>query len=175
MTNTTTNIIEDLTLLPLPQWWQSPWVIVAFLVVATLLGLLLFRFVNRVRPQVFVRAAPVGPPPHEEALRRLATLRTRQPSLGAHELAIEVSEILRDYVSARFGLPVRFQTTREFLDAAVRNPALSAIQREELGRFLGFCDLVKFARQPATATEQVGLLNNAETFIRNSAGTPSPS
>lgn len=172
MTNTRTNIIEDLTLLPLPQWWQSPWAIAGFVVAALVLGWLLVRWVRRPRPERPAAERLAGPPPHLDALRRLEELRKRQASLSAYELAIEVSDIVRDYISERFNLPVRFLTTREFLDAAVQNPALTSDQRGELGRFLGFCDLVKFARQPATPGEQAGLLDTAETFIRNAAGIP---
>ena len=166
---TNANIIEDLTLVPLPQWWQSPWVIAAGLLAAGVVVWLLAKFLRRPgRPQA-AAPVPVGPPPHEDALRRLAALRSRMDSLSGYQLAIDVSDILRDYMSARFQLPIRYQTTREFLDAAATNPVLEVAQREEVAVFLGFCDLVKFAQRPANPSEQSGLLDTAEAFIRKAA------
>lgn len=166
---TNANIIEDLTLIPLPQWWQNPWVIAAGIVVALALLWVLAKFLRRPGRPVAVAVVPAGPPPHEDALRRLAELRSRMNSLSGYQLAIDVSDILRDYMSARFQLPIRYQTTREFLDAAAANPVLDASQREEVAVFLGFCDLVKFARRPANPSEQSGLLDTAESFIRHAA------
>ncbi len=111
-------------------------------------------------------STPPGPPPQTEALRRLAELRGRQPRPSAYELAILVSDILREFIEARFAFPIRFQTTREFLDLAARRPELSPEQRDILARFLGACDLVKFAGQPATESEQTAFLDTAEHFIR---------
>ncbi len=111
-------------------------------------------------------APPPGPPPQSEALRRLAELRERRPRPSAYELAILVSDILREFIAARFTLPIRFQTTREFLDLAAQRPELSREQRDTLSRFLSACDLMKFARQPATESELTALLDTAEHFIR---------
>ena len=45
-----TNLIDDLTLVPLPPWWQSPWAIAGFvlaLVVLAVLGWLLRRLLDQ--------------------------------------------------------------------------------------------------------------------------------
>ncbi len=164
-----TNIIEDLTLLPLPQWWENPWILAAMAVGAVTVLWLLWKYAPRPAPKSEEIMAPPGPPEDAQALDRLAALRQRLNTLDHYAVAIEVSEILRDYVSARFGLPVRFQTTREFLEAAVQNAALNSNHRNELGRFLGFCDLVKFARGEATHEDQTRLLDTAESFVRSTA------
>ena len=167
MTNSPT-IIEDLTLVPVPAWWENPWVWVAALVV---LALATWAFLHwwRSRP-VKVATTPLpppGPPPHLEALRRLAELRVRVDRVPAYDAAIECSDILRIYVEARFALPIRFQTTREFLDAAQSHSALGNDPQRDLGEFLRLFDAIKFARADAQPAQLRQTLDGAETFIRS--------
>ncbi|HAB16075.1 MAG TPA: DUF4381 family protein [Verrucomicrobiota bacterium] len=166
-----TNLIEDLTLMPLPPWWQSPWLLLGLVVVAgvaVLVGRWLWRrWVNQ-HPAV-IAAAP-QPDLTPEFLERLAALRARRGELSAYELAIECSDLLREFVEWRFRMSIRFQTTREFLEAAARDALLGAEHRDWLGAYLKFCDLVKFAQQGATEAEQTNLLDAAERFIRQ--GSP---
>lgn len=162
-----TNLIEDLTLLPMPAWWESPWAWVAGLLVlalAVLAGLRWWRQ-SRVRPEPAPSSAP-EPDRTGEFLERLEALRNRRHEFSAYELAIRCSDLLREFVEWRFRLNIRFQTTREFLEAASRNSALPPAGRERLGSFLRFCDLVKFARQGATDAELSGLLDTAGAFIQ---------
>lgn len=170
-----TNLIEDFTLMPLPAWWESPWVwLGAVLVLAVFAWLGSWwwrRWAGRVAP---VRVQPPEPDRTPDFLARLAQLRARQGQLSAYDLAIECSDLLREYVEWRFRMAIRFQTTREFLEAAACNTDMASTQRDWLGRYLRFCDLVKFARQGATSAEQTNLLDSAETFLRGGAPAPSP-
>jgi len=175
-----TNVIEDLTLLPLPPWWQDPWIIAAAILGFVLLLIAIVWLVRRLqRP---APAAPPSPPPvvqPDAFLARLAGLRARKPRPAAYPLAIEVSEILRSYLEARFSFRILYQTTREFLQEAATRPELAAAQRDALGRFLRMCDDVKFAQAPATDVELDGLLDTAEQVIRQTTGsevtsTPNP-
>ncbi len=166
-----TNVIEDLSLLPLPPWWLNPWfvaaVVLALAAIAGTVSVLVRRFRARPRP---VPRRPVGPPPHDEFLRRLADLRARRESLDAHALGIEASGILRGYIEAWFRFPVLFQTTREFLVHVAGRDELQARQREALAGFLAACDGLKFARHDATHAEREALLDTAERFVRECAG-----
>lgn len=173
-----TNLIEDFTLLPLPEWWESPWVLAALVLGGLVLGVVGYRWWRwwTARQPVRISAAP-EPDRTPEFLARLAALRARRGQLSAYDLAIACSDLLREYVEWRFRLAIRFQTTREFLEAAVRNAALVPEQREGLGQYLRFCDLVKFARQGATEGELSELLDAAETFLRpgSTASSMAPS
>lgn len=168
-----TNIIEDLTLLPMPAWWQNPWVIAGIALAVIALVVLVWKYLPKPKPAPPQVVIPTGPPEDLEALKRLDALRQKLTQLGHYSLSIEVSDILRDYVSARFGLPMKFQTTLEFLETASQNEALQAAHRGELGRFLGFCDLVKFAKGEANLAQQTQLLDTAETFVKSTARPPS--
>jgi len=166
-------LIEDLSLVPLPAWWENPWVLLAVPVASGLAAYLLRRWWLGRRPPAVAVAAPPGPPPHEEFLARLVALRAQQDRWVPHPFAVEVSDILRGYLEARFAFPVRFQTSREFLGAAATDARLSGEQRAALGGFLGGCDRIKFARAEANAAGMLGLIDAAEGFIRQGAGTPS--
>ena len=90
-----TNLVEDLTLIPLPPWWTSPWAIAAAVMALVALGLVARWLARRTRRPDAPQAPPAGPPIDlSEFTRRLAALRQRRPQLSAYDLAIEVSDIL---------------------------------------------------------------------------------
>ncbi len=160
-------IIEDLTLVPVPVWWQSPWFIALVVLALVVAGFFVRRWwMKRPRPAPAAPQVPPGPPPHLEALRRLAELRARHATLDAYAVAIECSDILRTYIEARFALPIRYQTTREFLGAAQAAPELGAEAQSQLGEFLKFFDQLKFARADATADQTLATIDGAEQFVR---------
>jgi hypothetical protein len=165
-------LIEDLTLLRLPQWWESPWFLLSAPVAAGILLYLVTRWWMSRRPAPQAVPVPEGPPVHDGFLRRLQELRARRDSLEAYPLGIEVSEILRGYLEARFRFGIRYQTTREFLDSVAADTRLKSGHREVLTGFLGLCDAVKFARHDVARPGREGLLDTAEQFIRDSAGLP---
>ncbi|MEP6662033.1 MAG: DUF4381 family protein [Verrucomicrobiota bacterium] len=166
MTNET--IIEDFQLVPLPAWWRNPWWWVAIVVVLAVL-IYLVRLWWKSRPRKLVEVADPNPlpPPHLEALRRLAELRSRQPKITTYETVTECSDILRTYIEARFASTIRYQTTREFLGATQAHPELSEIQKNELGEFLRFFDRIKFATDSASSEETSRGIDFAENFIRH--------
>jgi hypothetical protein len=160
-------IIEDLTLVPVPVWWQSPWFIALVAFALVVAGFFVRRWwKNRPRPTPVAPTVLPGPPPHLEALRRLAELRARHAKLDAYAVAIDCSDILRTYIEARFALPIRYQTTREFLGAAQAAPELNAEAQSQLGEFLKFFDQLKFARANATSEQTLSTIDGAEQFVR---------
>lgn len=173
MTNLT--IIEDLTLVPVPAWWQNPWILGALILVLGVIGYYGMRWL-RARTVALAAEQPVyqGPPPHLEALKRLADLRTRHATLSAYEVALECPDILRHYIEQRFNLPIRYQTTREFLGVAQAHPLLDGEPRKQLGEFLKFFDQIKFARDTATPQQTLAALDAAEAFIKRCAAPAAP-
>ena len=162
-----TNLIEDLTLIPLQPWWQTPRGIVSLLASALALsaiGWLVYRWWSRRKPP----AAVVVPEPDRTAdfLARLDALRGRKEQVTPHDFAFECSDVLREYVEWRYRLAIRFQTTREFLDAAANRIELGSEQRGVLGDYLRFCDRVKFAQQEATPAEEDHLIETAAAVVK---------
>jgi hypothetical protein len=166
-----TNLIDDLTLMPLPPWWQSPWALAGFVLAAVVLFWLVARFARRLTPKAVGGPPPVPVPDlTPQFLQRLADLRSKRQQLSAYDLAIACSDILREFLEWRLSLGVTTQTTREFLEAAAAKAELSTEARGSLGRYLTFCDLVKFARHGATDAEQAHFLDAAEQFVKQSSG-----
>jgi hypothetical protein len=120
---------------------------------------------DRLQPQALVASATAF-------LARLAALRSNRGQWVAHPFAVDVSEILRGYLEARYAFSVRFQTSREFLELAATDPRLNPDHRAIVRDFLGHCDLLKFARGIATESELAALIDTAERFIRECAGLP---
>lgn len=174
MTNET--IIEDLTLIPVPAWWQNPWVWVAGVLALLAVVWLWNRFKPvRVPAPIVATPPPPGPPPHLEALRRIQDLRARHPKLSEYEVAHECSAILRQFLEERFTLPVTRQTTREFLSEARRVSELNALANAQLDAFLKFCDRLKFATEAATPARTLAAIGEAEQIIRQCVAPPAAS
>lgn len=121
----------------------------------------------------FVRKEPPPPPappdPREVARQRLAALRRRIGQLGPREFGVEVSDVLRHYIRARYGLSTMRRTSEEFLQAIVRDRAFSPREIELLERFLRQCDLLKFAQADTGEAEAEQLVEDAANFVEGSA------
>ena len=123
-----------------PARW--PWLLAGG---ALLLGGGLLVAANRRRRVPTLAIAPT--PPHVRALRELERLRQRPRATAAEVAAfyVAVSQVLRDYLEARFGLRAPERTTEEFLRDLEAGDALAKAHRADLEAFLSQCDLVKFA------------------------------
>jgi hypothetical protein len=118
-----------------------------------------------------VRTAPRLP--HEIALDRLEKARALMTIETAREFSIEVSEIVRSYIEARFQVRAAHQTTEEFLhDLLAPSHALLAGHRQLLGDFLHHCDLAKFARWVLSREEMEEMHGSARTFVVETGKAP---
>ncbi len=78
---------------------------------------------------------------------------------------VEATAAVREYVAARFAVPASLLTTQECLDVVA-----SVGDEGPLRRFLVHGDGVKFARERPDAEERLRRLDDAESFIRDTAG-----
>jgi LPXTG-motif cell wall-anchored protein len=112
------------------------------------------------------KKAAIPTPPEEiayEALRRLVALNLVEQ--GKIELFFVIlSAILREYVENRFQVRAPERTTEEFLEEAVRHPALTAYGAT-LSEFLVLCDRVKFARYEPEAAAIQGAFDVTKQFL----------
>ena len=138
-----------------------PWLVfvIAF-VVLSLLGLVVWWFVQRRKPELPPKA------PREIALEELEQIRPEIETISPYQFSIRVSDILRRYVTEQFGLPVTRQTSVEFLNGLRGSSPFSEDEKSLLEDFLNRCDLIKFARYEATTSDSELLLEEAIRFVK---------
>jgi hypothetical protein len=148
------------------------WVLAAL--AAAVVGWLLWRRIRRrsgTAPEAPARAVPARPP-HEVALEALAALEA-SALLGRGEVKeyhIRLSEIVRAYVEAHFGVPALEMTTWEVL-AGLERVGVDEGVRDELRGFLEPCDLVKFAKVRPTPESSHAVLALGRGFVESTAAT----
>ncbi len=147
------------------------------IVLAGLLLLYLRRRRHRRRPQA-------APSPRNRALARLARAETLTADTDPDRFATELTDILRSYIEARFHIPVRNRTSREFIGDLARDaaaPPLLRAHRDRLREWLLLCDMARFARAPLTGQQMRAMLEAVRDFIdatrpdqEEAAGTDNP-
>ncbi len=146
----------------LAEYW--PWLAGGLLACALVIAIVVLVRRRMRRPPAKRATPPV--PLHEAMLLRLEELeKARSWQHGAvktHYVAL--SEILRAYVEARFGVPALERTTDELVHA-LRVTALPAEQREQLANVLRLADLVKFAKLSPAPAENEASVPAARRFI----------
>ena len=141
-------------------------------VAAALAGLLLLILgVLAIRARLARRAAAAAAaapprPAHEVALAKLDALRAEQ--LIERELwkpfHFAVSEIIREYLGARFEFDSLEMTTTELLDALLAR-GCPGPDRATISEWSGACDLVKFAKYVPTREEAQAVLEGAYRIV----------
>jgi len=136
------------------------------LIAAGLGALLTIAIVRRLRARRGERPGPPPRPAHEVALERL----DRLGAYGFLENAdnrpfyFAVSEVIREYLGARFGFDSLELTTDELV-AQLRRSSGREIVVGEIQGWLSACDLVKFAKISPGAAEARGALESAIRIV----------
>ncbi len=167
--------------LMLPERALWPFILLGALLLAAAIGFWWWRRRRRpvVAPTPIVPAAPPRPA-HEiayAALERLLASGLLERG-EVKKFHIELAEIERRYLEARFGIDTFERTTREILDAlrGVRPPENVVVLAAD---FLRACDLVKFARHHPDQEETRRTVEGAYRLIDETkaiapAATPMP-
>jgi hypothetical protein len=131
----------------MPERAVWPWVLLLSLVVAALAAYLWWR--RRRRAPETEAAVPAAPPrpAHEIAYAELQRLlNSNLLEKGAvKEFYIELAEIIRRYLGARYGFDTFERTSSEILDS-LRMARAPVKAMAMISEFLSACDLVKFAK-----------------------------
>jgi hypothetical protein len=156
------DIKPPLDVFPYPMWMVAT----AAAVGLVLLGLVVAGIVRGARNR------PKAPPPtaRDIALRKLREAEADITRRDPYAFSIQVSDILRQYISAQYHLHAPEQTSQEFLEEAARSPHFTGGDKTLLGEFLERCDLIKFAHVDATVDDSRGLLGQAVKFVNGGAG-----
>jgi hypothetical protein len=146
------------------------------LLAAALGALITFFAVRKLRARRGDRPGPPPRPAHEIALERL----DRLGAYGFLEDAdnrpfyFAVSEVIRDYLGARYGFDSLEMTTDELV-AELQGHAgrdLPSFMLAEIQGWLSACDLVKFAKVSPTANEARGALESAIRIVTTTRPAP---
>ena len=131
---------------------------------AALMGILAYRRWRAWRDAH--RPPPPPRPAHEVALERLAQIEAMGlvDAGDFKQLALLVTEVVREFLGGRFGFSGVDLTTWEVL-GLLAGRDLGRMTTVELEDYLGFCDLVKFAKFQPTADEGRGLLRRAYEVV----------
>ena len=150
------------------------------LIVVGAIGLLAYR---NFRASRRVTPPPPPPPPDLQALNALRELEGEQlwQRGDTKSYYSRLTRILREYLTARFGIPALEMTSRQITTALERKSQLPADDRQEMKQLLQLSDLVKFAKAtPADELHPAGL-ERVRTFVRKTgpeamptAAAPSP-
>ncbi len=137
----------------------APWIGVSLLL-AAIIALLVYYLVKRKRGEhVFFNAKPAEPP-HIIALRGLAKIKEQKLwSTDNHKQYQSVlTDIIRNYIDGRFGVPAMEQTTHETIRSLKGIDSIDAKLLNDLQDTLSLADLVKFAKfTPNVADNEAGL------------------
>lgn len=152
------DIAPPVDVFPYPLWMVLTAAGLALLVLGVLVWLFIRWFKNR--------PAPLPPTPRGVAIAELEKLRAQVQTAEPYAFTFAVSDVLRTFIGAQFGLHAREQTSPEFLGEISRAGRFSDADRTLIGEFLVRCDLIKFARIDATAEDSAKLLDSAVVFVR---------
>lgn len=139
-------------------------ILLLWLVIAALVALLALLARPKVRKQLLKIPAPA--PPHRQAMEALEALRGTNDGTPESEknYFMHLTDILRAYIQARFGINAREMTTHEILDR-LNGQSDPAVQHE-LQEILSTADLVKFARHYAGTAESDRALLRSADYVR---------
>jgi hypothetical protein len=143
------------------------------------LGAVLALFIRRrLRARAAHRPAPPPRPAHEVALERLDRLGAQlATSDDLRPFIFELSEIIREYLGARFAFDSLELTTEELVLRLRRRVPVQEMRGFVLGEVEGWlagCDLVKFAKVSPSMAEARGALETGIRMVESTRPRPEP-
>jgi hypothetical protein len=145
----------------IPQDWRMPALVACAAALVLVLTWWVWLKLKARRPQLTLL---------QRTLEKLEATRPLMEANDAQAFSVAVSDVVRAYVEARFGVLATHRTTEEFLRDCLTQVG-SALQAHEqaLAEFLIFCDLAKFARWSLDAEQMHGMLASARHFVESTA------
>lgn len=151
-----------------PFCWDDWWPLYALSFLVLLLMGMAWYLYTRLRenkPVISHIFTAKHEPPHQKALRRITEIKAARQaeSINQKEYYTELTNILRRYMSERFGFNAMEMTSQEIITRLAQEQSQEKI--EELRDLFTTADLVKFARHHADRSKGVLYLSNVMHFI----------
>ena len=150
-----------------------PYLILGLILLGIAGGLIYHFSRKKKKPQGIVLAPRIVIPPHEVAMRKLALLEEKRlwQQGETKPYYSEITDILREYIEARYRVPALESTTGEILTSLQEHLPIP-MQREKLRELLLRADLVKFAKFKPDPTAQMAEMEIAREFVKSTREVP---
>ena len=143
-----------------------PWIVLGLAII--LIGYLIFYYLKKKKKDepVFKSRKPKLPP-HQIAFDALENLRFKKlwQNGKVKEYHTELTDILRTYISEKFGIHALEMTTEEIVESLEPTPVNEQAKTKLKDTFV-LADLVKFAKAQPLPVENDMSLNNAIDFVK---------
>ncbi|MCI2082609.1 MAG: hypothetical protein LKK08_05590 [Bacteroidales bacterium] len=153
--------------IPYPVTFREmvPWILL-FLLFAALVWLIVRVISTRTKGETFFGKPKVVEPPHITALRSLDRIKSRKlwQNGKQKEFYTEVTEALRTYISARYGISAMEMTSKEMLDLLAKEEVQPELYNEMKDLF-NMADFVKFAKYEADTAANEEVIPAAVKFV----------
>lgn len=159
---------DDIRDLRGPKTLLSQWPLAAVLAGAAVLAAAVYLGWRRLRrPPRLPDASPT-----EKALAGLEAARTLLASASARQFCDAVSDVVRGYLEAQFGLDAQRRTTEEFLKELSARPASPVVAHQALlAEFLQHSDVVRFSGASPGMARLEALYQAARRFVLDTSPT----
>jgi hypothetical protein len=161
--------VEDQRVVRVLKWGG---VALGGLLVLSIAALLIRRALRRRVPaEVLAAAAAPRRAPDAVAIEKLTALRARGQFAvdGYRPFYFALTEIVREYLGARYGFDALDMTTTELLDELSRRAEHLTASGAQVPRFFAECDLVKFAKAGSTDSAALAALDAAQALVLSTA------
>ena len=114
-------------------------------------------------------------PPHEKALMALSQLRDEKLWQGGREKEYytHLTDILREYLSGRFGIQAMEMTSSQIVEA-LRSNQETRLLNKQMKEILEMADFVKFAKLKPAPDDNESAMRNAVSFVEETRPQEAP-
>lgn len=154
------------------KWWDmipdillDYWIYLLIVIAILIIGVVVWLTMKKKISVPFI-SQPKQLPPYEQALQSLDNLRDRRLCEQGREKEYytELTDILRRYLEAQFGINAMEMTSSQILNNLRENPAIN-MHHNIIRRILEIADFVKFAKVRPLPSDNVASWNNAHQFV----------
>lgn len=150
-----------------------PWVLLVLIGIAAIIFLTLFIQRRKKNKPMFVRKPKPKLPPFEQAIKKLEELRlSRIWQSGKLKIYYtDITDIMKEYFTDRFGFDAYEMTSDEILDQ-LKEEKINKQAMTKLKETLELSDLVKFAKAAPSPLENETSLNYCVDFVNETKNPP---